>query len=102
MLDWSLQLQTDGILGEGMSFRPEEKAKVSGNNDTYHIGSIGSFAGNLGGQAGGNVTATSTQNVEQELEKVAALIGQLRQYQGQMSLWCQATSRGQPPSRCHR
>jgi hypothetical protein len=86
VLDWSLQLQADGILGEGMSFRSEEKAKVSSKSDTYHIGSIGSFAGNLGGQVGGNVTATSTQNVEQELEKVAALVGQLRQYQGQMGL----------------
>ncbi len=86
VLDWSLQLQADGIVGEGMSFRPEEKAKVSGKGNTYHIGSIGSFAGNMGGQVGGNVSGTSTQNVEQELEKVAALMGQLRQYRGQMGL----------------
>lgn len=86
VLDWSLQLQADGIMGEGMSFRAEEKAKVSDKGHTYNIGSIGNFAGNLGGQVGGNITATSTQNRAQELEKVAALVAQLRTYQGQMGL----------------
>ncbi len=86
VLDWSLKLQTDGIMGEGLSFRPEERATVSGKRDTYNIGSIGSFAGNLGGQVGGNVTGTATQNVGEELEKLAALVGQLRQYKGQMGL----------------
>jgi hypothetical protein len=86
VLDWSLSLQAAGIKGEGMSFHPEEKAKVSDKGDTYNIGSIGSFAGNLGGQVGGNVSGTSTQNLRQELEKVTALVGQLRQYKGQMGL----------------
>ena len=54
VLDWSLQLQTDGILGEGMSSRAEETAKVSDKGHTYNIGSIGNFAGNLGGQVGGD------------------------------------------------
>ncbi|WP_215755431.1 hypothetical protein [Acetobacter sp. P5B1] len=87
VLDWSLSLQAAGIKGEGMSFLPEEKAKVSENSGhTYNIGAIGSFAGNLGGQIGGDVTASSTQHVHQELEKVAALISQLRIYQDQMGL----------------
>ncbi len=86
VLDWSLQLQVTGIKGEGMSFLPEEKAKVSGKGDTYHIGSIGNLTGNLGGQVGGDVNATSTQDMEQELEKVATLVAQLRTYQGQMGL----------------
>ena len=86
VLDWSLSLQSAGIMGEGMSFRPEEKAKVSGMGDTYNIGSIGNFAGNLGGQVGGNVSGTSTQNVGQDLDKVTALISQIRQYKGQMGL----------------
>ena len=85
-LDWSLQLQADGIVGEGMSFRAEEKAMASGKGNTYRIGSIGSFAGNMGGQVNGNVTGTAAQNVGQELEKVAALVNQLRHYQGQMGL----------------
>ena len=86
VLDWSLKLQIDGILGEGMSFRPEEKATVSGKGDTYNVGSIGSFAGNLGGQVAGDVTGNATQNVEQELGKVAALVDQLKLYHTQVGL----------------
>jgi hypothetical protein len=86
VLDWSLSLQTDGIMGEGMSFRPEEKIKASSNGDTYNIGSIGNFAGNLGGKVGGNLSAKSTQEFARELEKAAILVGQLRQYQGEMGL----------------
>ncbi len=90
VLDWSLSLQVAGIKGEGMSFLPEERAKVSGDKGhTYNIGSIGSFAGNLGGQVDGDVTTTSTQNIEKELEKVVALVTQLRIYQGQMGLGAQ-------------
>lgn len=87
VLDWSLSLQASGIKGEGMSFLPEEKAKVSNNaGHTFNIGSIGSFAGNLGGKIKGDATASSTQHVHQELEKVAALISQLRLHQNQMGL----------------
>lgn len=87
VLYWSLSLQPAGIRGEGMSFLPEEKAKVSGDKGhTYNIGSIGSFAGNLGGQVSGDVAATSTQSMGQELEKVTALVAQLRTYQDQMGL----------------
>ncbi|MBS5905028.1 AbiTii domain-containing protein [Roseomonas mucosa] len=86
VLDWSLSLQAAGIKGEGMSFRAEEKAKVIGKGDTYNIGSIGSFAGNLGGKVGGDVTGTATQNIGQELEKVAGLLAQLRTHRDQMGL----------------
>jgi hypothetical protein len=86
VLDWSLKLQTDGITGEGMSFRPEERATVSDKGDTYNIGTIGNFGGNIGGKVRGNVIGTATQNVSRELEKVAALVRQLRQYEGEMGL----------------
>jgi hypothetical protein len=86
VLDWSLALQADGILGEGISFRREEKATVTGKGDTYNIGSIGNFAGNLGGSVGGNVTGTANQNIGQELEKVADLMRQLRRHVGDAGL----------------
>lgn len=35
VLEWSLKLETDGILGEGMSFSPEEKEKAQ--SVTYNI-----------------------------------------------------------------
>lgn len=86
VLDWSLSLQAAGIKGEGMSFREEERARVSGKGDTYNIGSIGSFAGNLGGSVGGNVSGTATQNLGRELEKIAGLLAQLRSHRDQMGL----------------
>ena len=86
VLDWSLKLQTDGITGEGFSFRPEERASVSDKGDIYNIGNIGNFAGNLGGQVEGNVTGTATQNLAEEFGKVTALLDQLRTYKGQMGL----------------
>lgn len=86
VLDWSLSLQSNGIRGEGMSFLPEEKAKVSGKDNTYNIGSIGNFAGNLGGKSSGNVNTYSMQNLSQEIEKVASLTSQIRAYQSQMGL----------------
>lgn len=86
ILDWSLQLQADGITGEGMTFRPEEKARVSGRGDTYNIGSISGFAGNLGGQVAGDVSGNSVSNVGQELEKISTLIEQIRQHFGQLAL----------------
>lgn len=86
VLDWSLSLQAAGIKGEGISFRDEERAKVSGEGDTYNIGSIGSFAGNLGGKVGGDVTGTANYSIGQELEKVAGLLAQLRAHRDQMGL----------------
>ena len=59
---------------------------MSDKGHTYNIGFIGSFAGNLGGQVSGDVTATSTQDMAHELQKVAALVAQLRTYQGQIGL----------------
>lgn len=86
LLDWALSLHNAGIKGEGMSFRDEEKARVTGKGDTYNIGSIGSFAGNLGGKVGGDVNGTATQNISQEFEKVAGLLAQLRTHRDQMGL----------------
>ena len=86
ILDWSLSLQEAGVLGEGLSFKPEERAAVSGKGDTYNINSISNFTGNLGGSVAGDVNATSTQNIGLELEKVADLVQQVRQVSGQMGL----------------
>ncbi len=86
ILDWSLALQSDGIFGDGMSFRPEEKMTANSKGDIYNIGSIGNFAGNLGGQVTGNVSGVVTQQFEIEFDKVRTLINQIRQHQNQLGL----------------
>jgi hypothetical protein len=37
VLDWSLRLEADGILGEGMTFSGEEKARAREKSVTYHV-----------------------------------------------------------------
>jgi AbiTii-like protein len=56
VLNWALRLEAQGILGDGMTFSEEEKKKAS-DAPNIHIGNIGSFQGNLGG----NLTAHDLQ-----------------------------------------
>jgi len=86
ILDWSLSLQAAGIEGEGLSFSPEEKAVANNPNVTYHIGNISNFSGNLGGNVGRNVHASSPQQVGAELDKAADLVKQIRGLNGQLGL----------------
>lgn len=44
--DWSLTLEKSGILGEGMQFTREEKAKAM-SNTTYNIGNMQGIAGHV-------------------------------------------------------
>jgi hypothetical protein len=37
VLEWSLKLEADGILGDGMTFSGEEKARAKEKSVTYHI-----------------------------------------------------------------
>lgn len=66
VLDWSLTLEEQGILGEGMTFSPEEKQKAA--SVVYNINSVT-------GVVGGNVTAETLQigdynSVHQELKDI--------------------------------
>jgi signal recognition particle subunit SEC65 len=91
ILRWALQLEKDGIVGEGMSFSPQEKAIAS--NHSYHI-FIENFVGdksmsntqnndfrgaNLGGGvAGRDYTGDIIHNnAEKNLAEAAAEIQQL-------------------------
>jgi AbiTii len=80
LLDWSLKLEQAGIKGEGLSFSKEEREKAHDGQATYHIGSIGTFTGNLGANSG-TITATSHQtspdNVFEFIEKVRSNEGAL-------------------------
>jgi hypothetical protein len=52
ILQWALKLEEEGILGEGMSFSADEKQKAAAAPN-IHIGNIGQFTGNLGGNISG-------------------------------------------------
>lgn len=49
-LDWSIKMENNGVLGEGMSFESTEKERAKVAMSTYNIGKIGSFVGNLGNE----------------------------------------------------
>ncbi|MEO1496274.1 MAG: hypothetical protein AAFV43_03900 [Planctomycetota bacterium] len=59
LLEWSLNLEREGILGEGMSFTSEERARAA-TPTTYNINS---FQGVLGDVSGSSVTQTLTAHV---------------------------------------
>jgi AbiTii len=65
VLEWSLKLEEDGIIGEGMSFTLEEKQAASTHN--YQNCIIGAV------QPGSNNSATVNQNVGSDAIEIQAL-----------------------------
>jgi hypothetical protein len=61
ILSWALQLEQEGIFGEGMRFTPEEKA-IAMRSPNIHIG--GNFQGILGNVAESTVTQSLNMSVK--------------------------------------
>lgn len=63
VLDWAIEMEGKGVIGEGLSFNAEEKAQAKEAMTTIHIGSIGNLAGNLGvGNSSGAINADQANN----------------------------------------
>lgn len=60
LLDWALQLEVRGILGDGISFSSEEKAIASKDQSAI---SIQNFQGVLGDVSGGNISQTMSMTI---------------------------------------
>ena len=65
ILEWTLKLEADGVLGEGMTFSQQEKKTVMKNETNYHIGT---FSGVLGNVSGGNVQIGDYNQIEAQLK----------------------------------
>ena len=61
ILEWSLRLEEEGILGEGMAFSKEEKERAAASHQIH----IGNFQGVLGNVAGSTVNQNLDMNVAQ-------------------------------------
>lgn len=64
ILNWSLKLEVDGILGEGMSFSPQEKELASNNN--YGIGNFLNW---------GEITMSEFRKVDIDQSKASIGVG---------------------------
>lgn len=65
VLDWTLKLEADGVLGEEMTFSQQEKQTIMKNETNYHIGT---FSGVLGNVSGGNVQIGDYNQIEAQLK----------------------------------
>lgn len=75
-LDWALELEVKGIIGDGMSFSNEEKKAAS--QGTYQItNNIGSMDNSQLQQA--STGAMQSQNISESLGSISEFIGELKQ-----------------------
>ena len=79
ILDWSLKLEKEGILGEDLTFSQEEREKAHELHITYNIGPINKFTGIIGKMSGNAKVNIRQINVESE-EEVQNLIEQIKKY----------------------
>ena len=59
LLDWALTLESEGILGEGMSFSEDEKSKAASSQSIH----IENFQGVFGNVSGGTINQTMHMSV---------------------------------------
>ncbi len=66
ILEWTLELEADGVLGEDMKFSANEKSVVMKNETNYHIGT---FSGVIGNVSGGSLQIGDYNQLADHLEK---------------------------------
>lgn len=75
VLNWSLEMEKVGVLGEGMTFNMEEKEKAQPAGQQFFIQNVGVF-----GDISGHATVSNTQNASMTLDigQVHDLVEQLK------------------------
>lgn len=65
VLDWTIEMERNGVIGEGFSFDDKEVESAKAVMTTFNIGKIDNFAGNMGtGNTSGDISLTPTYIVE--------------------------------------
>jgi hypothetical protein len=76
VLDWAIELEKSGVVGEGISFSPDEKKIAATNPVAIHVGTITNFTGNLGvGNTSGDIT-----NAPINAQEVKNLVTQIKSH----------------------
>lgn len=65
ILDWAIDLERNGIIGEAFSFSPNEREIARNHPVTISIGNIGAFTGNMGSQNTSGDISSSDVKVDQ-------------------------------------
>ena len=63
ILDWSIEMERNGIIGDGMSFDADEVRNARSVMNNFHIGSIENFAGNMGSENSSGDISISHSNI---------------------------------------
>ncbi len=80
ILEWALDLEARGIVGEGMSFTPQEKQTVQQQH--YHFGNVSSSQIQISSTGSTQTQATTSPNVEALKGLVQALEATLTNFKG--------------------
>lgn len=76
ILDWSIKLEKEGILGTGISFSREDREKAHEPNTIIKINKIANFTGSIG-----NISDNSSVNIshisQNEITKIEEIIKQI-------------------------
>ncbi len=73
VLDWAIEMERKGVLGQGMTFEPGERKQAQSAMTTFNIGNIGSFIGNMGNEASSGDIAVSV-SVAGQIADIASKI----------------------------
>lgn len=93
ILEWTLRLETDGVLGEEMTFSTEEKKTVMNNVTNYHIGSFNGVIGNI---SSGNVQIGDFNKIESQLKEIGIPDGEREELKQLMNTLPQAKPAEKP------
>ncbi|MBO6815716.1 MAG: hypothetical protein JJ891_12700 [Rhizobiaceae bacterium] len=61
VLDWAIEMEKQGVFGDGISFERNEKQKAQVAMNTFNIGDIQNFTGNLGSQENARITVFNNE-----------------------------------------
>lgn len=65
VLDWSIEMERNDVIGEGMSFNAREVHAARSVMNNFHIGKIDNFAGNMGSEnVSGDISITQSKSAE--------------------------------------
>ncbi|WP_420340123.1 hypothetical protein [Roseibium sp.] len=67
VLDWAIEMERKGVIGESMSFNADERKEAKSVTNTFHFANVGSIVGNVG-------THNTTGNIAVSSDVIARIV----------------------------